>query len=150
MRPSPVSALVIGFIAAAIAVLTVHQGVVWAVTQIGLIKATPWSMSPIKPWGVPQLLNGMFWGGLWGALFALVHEKLPGGAMWLKGVIYGLIITVVSNWTLLPLIKGYVFGQANQVLFSGGDPKRMLAVVLILTGFGAATAIIYSLLARKT
>ncbi|MFM9938827.1 MAG: hypothetical protein ACKVP7_04950 [Hyphomicrobiaceae bacterium] len=141
--------LLLGFIAAAIAVVTVHQGIVFVLTQIGLIKGTPWSLSPIKPWGMPQIVNSMFWGGLWGVLFAVIHDKLPGGAMWLKGLIFGLIITVISNWTLLPLIKGHVFGQPNQILFAGWDPTRMLATVLILTGFGIATGIIYGLIARR-
>lgn len=150
MKPSLGLNIILGFVAGAIAVITVHQGIVWTLTEIGLIKSTAWSLSPVKPWGVPVLFNGMFWGGLWGALFAAVHDKLPGGAMWLKGLLYGIFITIISNWTLLPLIKGQIFGQPNQVLFSGGDPKRMLAVLLILTGFGAATAIIYSLIARRS
>ena len=80
-------------------------------------------MTPaIPPWGVPRLVNNIFWGGLWGALFALIYEWIPGGMSWLKGLIFGLLIVVVSNWILLPLIKGQVFGQANQVLFGGWDP----------------------------
>ncbi len=141
--------LLMGFIAAAIAVVVVHQGMVFLLTQFGMIKGTPWSLSPVKPWGIPQLANSMFWGGLWGVLFAVIYDKLPGGAAWLKGLLFGLIITVISNWTLLPLIREKVFGQANQVLFAGWDPTRMLATVLILGGFGIATGIIYAMLARR-
>ena len=32
---------------------------------------------------------------------------------WLKGLIFGLFIVVVSNWILLPLIKGQMFGHAQ-------------------------------------
>ena len=71
--------------------------------------------------------------------------------MWLKGLIYGLCILVVSNWFLLPLIKGKIFGQANQVVFAGGNPKRMLIGILILGAFGTALGFIYGLLtARRT
>lgn len=138
--------IVLGFIAAAIAVVTVHEGIIYVLTQSGLIRGTPWGMQPIAPWGVPRLVNNIFWGGLWGVLFALIYEQLPGGMAWLKGLVYGLLIVVFSNWLLLPLIKGQLFGQPNQVLFSGWDPRRMLAVVLIVGGFGLALGVIYSLM----
>ena len=138
--------VVLGFIAAAIAVLVVHEGIIFLLTQYGLIRATAWGMQPIPPWGVPRLLNNVFWGGLWGILFALIYDWIPGGMAWLKGLIYGLAIVVVSNWILLPLIKGRLFDQPNQVLFSGWDPQRMLAVALIVGGFGLALGIIYGLL----
>jgi hypothetical protein len=88
----------------------------------------------------------IFWGGLWGILFALIYRWIPGGMAWLKGFIYGLFIVVVSNWILLPLIKGQVFGQPGQVSFNGWDQQRMLAVACILGGFGLALGIIYSVL----
>lgn len=141
--------IVFGFIAAAIAVVTVHQGIVWLLAQLQVIKAQPWGLSVVPPYGVPQIVNGMFWGGLWGALFAVVNDKLPGSAMWIKGLIYGWIILVVSNWVLLPLIKGQVFGQSGQVLFAGSDPKSMLAGLCILGGFGLALGLIYGLLTGK-
>ena len=144
----------LGFIAAAIAVVTVHQAIVFGVTNYGLLPATTkaWNTAPLGPLNIPTIANSVFWGGLWGALFGLIHHKLPGGALWLKGLIYGLIITVISNWTLLPLIKKFVFGvtaPAQIGLFSGGDPKRMLAVVLILAGFGATTGLVYGLINKK-
>ena len=141
--------MVLGFIAAAIAVVTVHQLIIYVLALTGLIRAAAWSLQSVPPWGVPRLVNGMFWGGLWGALFALLYERLPGGTAWLKGLIYGLLIVVVSNWILLPLIKGQIFGQPNQVLFGGWNPLRMLATVLILGGFGITLGVIYRLMASR-
>jgi hypothetical protein len=127
----------------------VHETIIYALTQFGMIRGTAWGMQPIPPWGVPRLINNIFWGGLWGVLYAWLHDRIPGGASWLKGLIYGLAIVIVSNWMLLPLIKGRVFGQANQVLFSGWDPQRMLATVIIIGGFGIGLGVIYGLIARN-
>lgn len=140
--------LVIGFIAGALAVVTAHQLMYVVVTQLGLAKLTPWSMRPVAPFGVPTILNGIFWGGLWGVLFALVAERLPGRDYWQKGLVYGLMVVVVSNWLLLPLIKG-ALGAPNQVLLAGGDPKRLLAGALILGAFGIALGIFYRLLRQR-
>lgn len=142
---------IIGFIAGVIAVVTVHQGIVYLLNQQGIIPVKPWNMAGVPPWGVPTIINNIFWGGLWGALFSLIHDKLPGGALWLKGLIYGLIIVVLSNWILLPFIKGQIFGLPNQVFFAGGVPMRLLAGALILGGFGTALGILYGLLnSRKS
>ena len=138
--------IVLGFVAAAISVVVVHETIIYGLTQAGWIRGTGWGMQPIPPWGVPRLINNIFWGGLWGVLFALVYDWVPGGMAWLKGLIFGLFIVVVSNWILLPLIKGQVFGQPNQVLFSGGDPWRMLMVACIVGGFGLGLGIIYGLI----
>lgn len=133
--------LVLGFIAAALAVVTAHQGVVLLLKTIGMMPPTtkPWNMAPFGPLQVPTLVNLMFWGGLWGVLFALIHDKLPGGAWWLKGLIFGWLVVVFSNWIVLPLIRG-------QPLFAGYDPQRLLVGAIILGVFGIATAIFYSYL----
>lgn len=143
-----VNRMVLGFIAAAIAVAVVHEGIIYGLTQAGWIRGTAWGLQPIAPWGVPRLINNIFWGGLWGALFGLIYDRLPGSMAWLKGLIYGLLIVVVSNWVLLPLIKGQVFGQPNQVLFGGWNTQRMLASAVIVGGFGLALGVIYDLMRR--
>lgn len=145
--------MLFGFIAAVIAVVTFHQAIVFILANAGMLPATSqaWSLRPYGPLGVPTIVNTMFWGGLWGALFGAIWHKLPGGAMWLRGLIFGLIITVVSNWTLLPLIRAKIFGVTNAAqtaLFSGGDPMRMLAVVLIVGGFGLGTGLIFQAMAK--
>ena len=100
--------------------------------------------------GLPTIINSIFWGGLWGVVFAAVWPKLPGGAMWLRGLIFGLLVAVVSNWTLLPFIKGTLLKLPNQVYFSGFDPMRMAAVLLILGGFGLTLGLVYGLLRNRS
>jgi hypothetical protein len=82
---------------------------------------------------VPRLLEPHVL-GLWGALFALAYDWLPGGTAWLKGLIYGLMVAVVGSWTLVPLIKGRVFGQADQMLCGGLDPQGMLVTIVVVGG----------------
>jgi hypothetical protein len=81
--------------------------------------------------------------------FALLYQWIPGGMAWLKGLIFGLFIVVVSNWILLTLVKGQVFGQPNQVLFGGWNTTRMWVVAVIVGGFGLGLGIIYGLIARN-
>jgi hypothetical protein len=141
--------IVLGFAAAAISVAVVHEAIIYLLNAAGYIPSRGWSMTPaIPPWGIPRLINNIFWGGLWGVLFALVYERIPGEAAWLKGLIYGLFIVVVSNWILLPLIKGQIFGVTAppQVLFGNFNPTRMLVSVAIVGGFGLGLGIIYGLI----
>lgn len=128
--------LLIGFLAAAIAVVIAHQLIVFILNIAGIWPAKPWSMAPIGPYQVPTIVNSIFWGALWGVVYALVQSYLPGDQPWIKGLIFGLLIAVVSNFTLLALIKG-------QPLFMGADPKKIAVVLTILAGFGAATGILY-------
>ena len=149
MQASVGGRAVLGFIAAAISVLVVHEGIIFLLNAGGFTQGRGWSMTPaIPPWGVPRLVNNVFWGGLWGVMFALLYQWIPGGWSWLKGLIFGLAIVVVSNWILLPLIKGQVFGQPNQVLFAAWNPTRMWLTGVIVGGFGLGLGIIYGLIAR--
>ena len=144
--------IVLGFIAAALSVLIVHEGIIYLLAQQGLVdlnRLPVWSMRPVPPWDVPTIGNRIFWGGLWGILFALVYQWVPGGWAWLKGLIFGLFIVVVSNWILLPLIRGRYFGVGDPALFGGYNPQRMLITVAIVGSFGLGLGIIYGLIARN-
>jgi hypothetical protein len=113
------------------------------VNKLGMWPAKPYSTAPIGPWGVPTILNSIFWGGLWGAVYALTHHLLPEGPLWFQGVVFGLLMLVFSNCLLVPLLKG-------QPLFFGFDPTKLLSVALILSGFGAALALLYDYLVNFT
>ncbi len=131
-----------GFAAAALVVLTVNQVIIFALDFIGFIERRAWSITPSPPWGVPTLLNAMFWGGLWGALFAVFYTEIPGQEAWLKGLIFGWIIFIFSNCLVLPLVKG-------GPLFYGFEVSQLVSVFLILSAFGSATALLYAYLAAN-
>lgn len=130
----------IGFLAAAIAVVTVHELIVLLCKEVGLLPAaTPWSMKRMGPLNAPTIVNSVFWGGLWGIVYVLIKDHLPVAEVWQKGAAFGLLIAFVSNFTLLPLIK-------KKPLFMGFDLKVIACVLVILAGFGAATSLLFEAL----
>ena len=140
MSPS-MKMVVFGFIAAVIAVLVTLQVMVLVLYLAGLVPNPPYSFRA-NPWGVPIILNSMFWGGLWGIAFAFFVHKLPGDT-WLKGLLLGWIgPLVIGNWLVLPLIRG-------QALFAGFVPMRMLVGALILGAFGLGWIYIYQALMSR-
>ncbi len=157
--------IIIGFLAGALAVLLAHQPIILGLKSIGMLPAasTAYNMLPLgnappalsnlfKGFGFagwPILFNQLFWGGLLGSLFGLIHGKIPGGIMLIKGLIFGLLMVVLSNWMLVPFIKGQLFGFPNQNYFANFIPDRMLVAAIIQSGFGMATGVLYGLFRRS-
>ena len=136
--------LVLGFIAGAIAVVTVHDLIRYVLYAMGFFPLAPWSMQPSAVTGVPQIVSDMFWGGLWGVLFVLLLGIIPGGSLPVQGLIYGIVApAILGVFILVPLITG------RFPLFFGGDPKLLISVLLILAGWGVATGWLYGFLASK-
>ena len=82
-------------------------------------------------------------------MFALLYNWLPGRWSWLKGLIFGILVVILSNWIFLPLIRQYAFNYPPQPLFSGfngSNPMVLLPGFLILAGFGLGLGIIYGLI----
>jgi hypothetical protein len=103
MQEAPMRAF-LGFAAAAIAVLTFHQGMVAALYEIGWAPLAPFRTTPVAPFGVPVIVSLCFWGGLYGAVFGLLMPRftLP---LWLCGLILGVIAALVGMFIVAP-IKG--------------------------------------------
>src|SRR5262245_30273143 len=57
--------LMYGFLAGALAVATFHQGMVFVLSIVGVIQSHVYALRGVPPFGVPTILNQMFWGGLW-------------------------------------------------------------------------------------
>lgn len=108
---SPVKRAALGFVAAAIAVVTFHQGM-WELLHLanidGLKMPTWFPMDGVPPWSVPRVLSLCFWGGLYGIPFALLMPRfrLP---LWLCGLFLGVIAALVGMF-VVSAIKGTPVG----------------------------------------
>lgn len=140
---SPAGVALAGFIAGAVAVVIGHQVMVLVLHLTGFIPNAPYSFRP-NPWGVPALINSMFWGGLWGVLYAFVAPRFPAGwSTLVRGLVFGFGIHVfLGNWIAVALIRG-------NPMFSSWVPLRMLIGALIGTAFGIAVAYVHALVAPR-
>ena len=107
--------LLIAFVAGVLAVLVFHQ-----IASSLLNGRMQWNMTPlIPPFGVPQVFNQAFWGGVWGLAFVCLAPKFPGGALWwLTAFLFGAILLPLVSWYVVPLIKGNPLGPRNSVMNS--------------------------------
>lgn len=136
--------LVLGFIAGAIAVVTVHETINYIRLQAGIFPRVPWSMEASALTGVPQIISDMFWGGVWGIVFVLLYGVIPGGGPTVKGLIFGIVgPAIIGVFILVPLITG------RFPLFFDFDPKLVGSVLLILAGFGAGMGWLYGFMGQR-
>ena len=125
-------AIVAGFIGGFLSVLVFHQLFIWAMTQAGWMSASVYSMRPIPPFGVPQILSQAFWGGLWGIVFALVVPRLasPFDGVW-GGFLFGLIAPTLVAWFVVAPLKGQALGYGFRM------PSLVLTpLIQAVFGFG--------------
>ena len=155
--------IVAGFLAGALAVLVFHQPMGILLAKAGMLpNYTPYNMAAhaaaqpavaaffkslgFAGWTI--IFNQAFWGAMWGVLYSLINGVLPGRNVIAKGLLYGLLVVIVSNWILLPYIQT-MRGFPNQVYFAGFVPQRMLIGLLLQLAFGLGVAIFYRMLRRE-
>ncbi len=140
-------AMLLGFLAGAIATVTVHEIISWIFTLPGIWTGwgrPSWNMNPAAMTGVPQIVSDIFWGGLWGALFPVIFGMYPKGPLTFKGLIYGLIgPALIGVFVAVPAIT------QRFPLFLDGRSELVVPVLFILGGFGAALGWLYGFFAYK-
>lgn len=140
MEGSSLKSVLLGIIAGAIAFLAVHELIALWLYNAGHSTRIPWSMEPSLTTGFPQIANDAAWGGLWGAIFALVLGSVPRGSMTLRGALIGLIgPAIVGVLVLVPLIK-------SEQPFLNYDLNVIWPILVAAAAFGAATAWLYGFL----
>ncbi len=134
--------LAVGFIAGALAVLTFHQITIWLLALAGGGQGNVYSVSPVAPFGVPQILNQAFWGGLWGCVFALLADRFPRSwPLWLAGLVFGAIGPTLVGWFVVAPLKG-------QPIAAGWNVARLWIAPVVNGVWGLGTALVYELLQR--
>lgn len=134
--------LIAGFVAGALAVLVFHQATILVLGLFGVVPAgLAWSFR-LNAWGVPVLINGMFWGGLWGCVYALLRDRLP-KPLWFGGLVFGVVgPALVGVWIVVALIKG-------NPLLAGFVPFRLLVGAVIHGMFGIGVAVFFDQIDRR-
>src|SRR5437660_5443326 len=136
--------LIFGFVAGAIAVVTFHQGAIALLTALGALSSNLYSMRPVPPFGVPQIVSQAFWGGLWGIAFAAIAPRLRRDtSYWLAALMLGALVLPLVGWFVVAPLKG-------QPIASGWVPSRMLLSVLINGAWGGGLAAIFAFLGRRS
>jgi len=137
MEGSIVKNIVLGFVAGAIAFATAHEAIGLWLLNSGMSDRVPWSMQPSVATGLPELASGALWGGLWGAIFALILGSAPEGSMTFRGLLLGLFgPAFLGAFVIVPALTG-------EPILLGNDPAKLLPVLIAAGGFGAVTAWLY-------
>lgn len=129
--------LLLGFVAGAIAMVTVHELIALWLASAGHSDRVPWLLEPSALTGLPQIVTDVLWGGLWGVVFALILGDTPEGSMTLRGLFLGLVgPALIGVLVLVPLVRG-------DTLFLSADLDQIWPVLVLGAGLGAATAWLY-------
>jgi hypothetical protein len=136
--------LIFGFIAGALAVVTFHQGAIALLTALGAMSSNIYSMRPVPPLGVPQVVSQAFWGGVWGIVFAAMVPRLRRDvSYWLAALVLGALVLPLVSWFIVAPLKG-------QPIASGWVPSLMLLSVLIHGAWGVGMAAIFAFRSRRS
>jgi hypothetical protein len=141
---NPLQRLVaIGFLAGALSILVFHQG---TIALLQLVEGRPLAIyrtNPIAPFGVPQILNSCFWGGVWGIVFLWAARRFAGRRpAWLVGLVVGAVATTAVAWFVVAPIKGLPMA-------SGWNPATMWRGPVINGMFGLGSALFAGWLEKR-
>ena len=121
-----------GFVAGALAMVSFHQPMAGVLHALGSFPVSPFDLTP-KPSGLPAMVQGMIWSGVWGVLLVLLLRLRPG---------LPLAATATAYCATVPI--GFLFlvmATAQGAPPAFGMPVQMaLSVVLAhaVWGFGIA------------
>ncbi len=139
--------IVVGFIAGAIAAVTVQELVSWLFVHYWTgWNEIPWSTEPVPSLVYPDIV--MPWiastaltGGLWGALFGLILGWKPEGMMTIRGAILGLVGPgLIGAFLTMP----YLAHKSSPLL--DGNVSEIVPILCIAAAFGAVMAWLYGLI----
>lgn len=130
------------FLAGALAVPLGHQVMLWALYHVGHAPYAPYSMTPTKPFGVPQVISLSFWGGVWGLILgAVLLRVISRRAWWATAILFGAIATTLVAAFVVPPLKGKPIKASPSLAVIG----------LLLNGTWAyVTALFYRLFSRES
>ncbi|KKO09575.1 hypothetical protein LCGC14_0030680 [marine sediment metagenome] len=129
------------FIAGFLAVFCFHQPALGLLNAAGIVPIAPFSLTPTAPFGVPSVVSGAFFGGLWAIVMIAVLNRLGSALIWLKAALFGgVALTSVALLLVFPL-KGYPFDVAQL-------PGRFMIGFVLNALWGIGTIVFLRVLPR--
>lgn len=103
------------FLVGALAMLTFHQSAVGLFNAAGLYVVPPFELQPVGPLGVPKVVNGAFWSGLWGILFLTLclprmRHRMPALT---AGVLFFAVVPVAALFLVVAPLHGQPIAYAQ-------------------------------------
>jgi hypothetical protein len=136
--------IVVGFIAGAIAAVTVQEFISWLFVNYWTgWNEVPWSTEPVQSLILPEVVlpwigSVAITGGLWGALFGLILGWKPEGMMTIRGAILGLIGPgLIAGLFVVPYLA-----QRQSPLLEN-NVSEIVPILCIGAGFGIVAAWLY-------
>jgi len=133
--------VIAGFVATAIvSILFVMKAAMGLMPDLNIIAMLSGMMGGalIMGWVAHFVIGAV----IWGVLFALFHPIIPGGNLWLKGVVFGVAAWLLMMIVVMPMLGAGLFGMN----FGMVAPAMTLMVHVI---FGAALGGVYSALQNR-
>lgn len=127
--------ILIGFVAGFLATLLFHQLLVGLLWKAGIINFAPFDMKPTLPFGVPSVISLAFWGGLWGIVYVLIHDRFGSDSRyWTIALFFGGIFPSLGFLLVVLPMKGAPIG-------GGWAPGLLLIVFLVNAAWGVGTGL---------
>jgi hypothetical protein len=132
----------VGFLAGAISVLLFHQGVIALMHTLDFTQRVPYQMQPTDPFGVPRLLSLVFWGGVWGVIFAALLRSLDGVRLVVASLLLGAVLPTLIAWFVVAPLKG-------QPMAAGFAPLAVAFGLIVNGAWGLGTGLGLALFGGK-
>ncbi len=127
------------FAAGALAMLLFHQGSVAVLSALGMFPVGPWNVARVPPFGLPALVHGAFFSGVWAVLYVLVLEpRRPADVpLWLAVPLFAAIVPVAFLFLVMAPARGapLAFGM-------GGTMVGMVILAHAVWGLGIALLVL--------
>jgi hypothetical protein len=140
--PSLPQWILVGALAGAASVLIFHQGLLALLYALDLTGRIPYSLRPTQPFGVPQVWSLVFWGGVWGAVFAAMLRRYDGGRLVTMAILLGATLPTLVAWFVVAPLKGQEFA-------AGFDTLLMMASLALNSAWGLGTGLGLALFGGK-
>ncbi|MFL5288709.1 MAG: hypothetical protein ACJ8AW_49100 [Rhodopila sp.] len=115
--PDTLTRAVLGFMVAAISVLTFHAAA-WEAFHLFGLMPPPYPTRGVPPFGVPQIISLCVWGALFGLILPTLPTSIP---MWVKGLglgiaaaLFGLFVVaslkgqpIAGGWQAAALLRSF-------------------------------------------